>query len=152
MQRLEQIVQKPHLVGLTRETAARQRGSWFASLFVYQAPQLGFRRSEQQLLLAAMGGATDEELSDSLSVSLSAVKKAWRSIYTRVTEQLPELVPRQLTDEDLPQDRGKEKKRRLLTYLRDHPEELRPRSRRLVQGRAGGSRSSRSNAKASGGV
>ena len=131
--RLEQIVQKPHLVGLTRETVARQHGSWLASVFVYHAPRLGFSRSEQQLLLAAMGGKTGEELSDSLSVSLSAVKKVWRTIYVRVGDNLPGLIPNQLSEEELPQDRGKEKKRCLLAYLREHPEELRPYSRKLMQ-------------------
>jgi hypothetical protein len=134
--RLEQIVQKPHLVGLTRETVARQRGSWLASVFVYHAPRLGFSRSEQQLLLAAMVGKTDEELSDSLSVSLSAVKKVWRTIYVRVGDNLPGLIPNQLSQEELPQDRGKEKKRRLLAYLREHPEELRPVSRKLLRARS----------------
>ena len=31
------------------------------------------------------------------------------------------------------QDRGKQKKQRLLAYLREHPEELRPVSRKLLQ-------------------
>jgi hypothetical protein len=133
--RLEQIVQKPHLVGLTRETVARQHGSWLASVFVYHAPRLGFSRSEQQLLSAAMSGKTDDELSDWLGVSLSAVKKGWRAIYTRVTEHLPELIPDQLSEDTLPLDRGREKKRRLLAYLREHAEELRPISRKLLQTR-----------------
>lgn len=148
-QRLQQIVREPHLVGLNRETVGRQRGSWLASLFVYHAPRLGFSRSEQQLVFAALGGKTDEELSDSLGVSISAVKKWWRAAYARVTEHLPELIPNQLSEEALPQDRGKEKKRRLLAYLREHPEELRPVSRKLLQQGAAGTRSSRaSNSKA----
>jgi len=148
-QRLQQIVQEPHLVGLNRETVARQRGSWFASLFFYRAPQLGFSRGEQQLLLAGMDGKTDEELSDSLGVSLSAVKKAWRLIYARVTEHLPGLIPSHLSEEAVPQDRGREKKRHLLAYLREHPEELRPVSRKLLQqGAAGTFSSTGSNSKA----
>lgn len=131
--RLQQIVQEPHLVGLNRETVARQRGSWLASLFAYKAPRLAFSRSEQQLLIAAMRGKTDEELSNSLCISLSAVKKRWRAIYARVTEQLPELIPHQLFEDTLPLDRGKEKRRPLLAYLREHPEELRPISRKLLQ-------------------
>jgi hypothetical protein len=133
---LDRIFEQPHLAGLTREAATRQKGSWLGSLFLYQPPRLGFSRSEQQLLLAARDGKTDEELSDSLSVSLSAVKKAWRAIYARVTEQLPELIPSQAFEATLTLDRGKEKKRRLLAYLREHPEELRPISRKLLQARS----------------
>jgi hypothetical protein len=132
-QRLQQIVHEPHLVGLNRETVARQRGSWLASLFAYKAPRLGFSRSEQQLLLAAMRGKTDEELSNWLCVSLSAVKKGWRAIYGRVAEHLPDLIPDQLSEGTLTLDRGKEKKRPLLAYLREHPEELRPISRKALQ-------------------
>jgi DNA-binding CsgD family transcriptional regulator len=132
----DRVFEQPHLAGLTREAATRRKGSWLGSLFLYQPPRLGFSRGEQQLLFAAMGGKTDEELSDSLGVSQSAVKKTWRAIYARVGDNLPELIPNQLSEEELPQDRGKEKKRRLLAYLREHPEELRPYSRKLLQTRS----------------
>jgi DNA-binding CsgD family transcriptional regulator len=129
----QQAAVEPHLAGLPREIASRQVGSWVSPLFRYQPPILGFSRSEQRLLWAALRGATDDELSDALSISLSAVKKTWRSIYARAMDQLPELIPNQLSEEVLTQDRGKEKKRRLIAYLREHPEELRPFSRRLLQ-------------------
>ncbi len=60
-----------------------------------------------------------------LGVSLSAVKKTWRTIYGRVTAKSPGLIPDQVPEE-LSSERGKEKKQRLLAYLREHPEELRP--------------------------
>jgi hypothetical protein len=126
---------EPHLTGLSRQTASRQVGSWVGALFLYQPPRLGFSRSEQRLLWAALRGGTDEELSDTLCISQSAVKKAWRAIYTRVTDLMPGVIPSQLSEEALTQDRGKEKKRRLLAYLREHPEELRPISRKLLQTR-----------------
>jgi len=135
IQNLERIFIEPHLAGLTREAATRRKGSWLGSLFVYQPPRLWFSRGEQRLLFAAMGGKTDEELSDLLGVSLSAVKKVWRAVYARVGDNLPELIPDQQSREELPQDRGKEKKRRLLAYLRGRPEELRPISRKLLQQR-----------------
>jgi DNA-binding CsgD family transcriptional regulator len=100
-------------------------GTWMASLFVHRPPQFGFRPSEQRLLLAALQGGTDEDLADTLGISLSAVKKAWRSIYDRVTDRRPGLIPDQVPEE-LTSERGKEKKQRLLAYLREHPEELRP--------------------------
>jgi hypothetical protein len=86
----EQAAREPHLAGLTRESASRQVGSWVGALFRYQPPILGFRRSEQRLLWAAFQGKTDEELSDLLCVSLSAVKKTWRAIYARVNDRLPD--------------------------------------------------------------
>jgi|SRR5665213_613462 len=64
-----------------------------------------------------------------LGTSLPAVKKIWVSIYRRVEECLPELVP-DLLPSDIPAaGRGREKRRHLLAYLREHPEELRPVSR-----------------------
>jgi hypothetical protein len=134
----QQAVMEPHLTGLTRETASRQVGSWIGTLFLYQPPRLGFSRSEQRLLWAALHGGTDEELSDTLCISQSAVKKTWRAIYTRATNLMAELIPNQPPESEhvLTQDRGKEKKRRLVAYLREHPEELRPISRKLLQARS----------------
>ena len=59
---------EPHLTGLSRQTASRQVGSWIGTLFLYQPPRLGFSRSEQRLLWAALHGGTDEELSDTLCI------------------------------------------------------------------------------------
>jgi hypothetical protein len=56
----------------------------------------------------------------------------WVSIYQRVEDCLPELIGDPLRS-DLPASgRGREKRRRLLAYLREHPEELRPVSRKLL--------------------
>jgi hypothetical protein len=65
----------------------------------------------------------DEEVAEALGVSGDAVKKIWRRIYERVAA----------VDHDLVSDvaecstiiRGKEKRRRLVRYLRYHLEELR---------------------------
>lgn len=122
---LREIFAAPHLIGLTRELAMARVGTWIGSLFVYQPPYFGFRPSEQRLLLAALPGGTDEDLATALGISLSAVKKTWRSIYDRVTDRKPGLIPDQVSEE-LTSERGKEKKQRLLAYLREHPEELRP--------------------------
>jgi hypothetical protein len=130
----QQAVLEPHVVGLTREVALHQVGSWVASLFHYRTPRLGFNPSEQRLLWAALhSGGTDEELSNTLGVSLSAVKKTWRAIYTRVADRMPELIPTQRSGDTVMLDRGKEKRRRTIAYLREHSEELRPVSRKLLQ-------------------
>ena len=120
------LIREPHLTGLTREIAPSRLGTWASTLFVYEAPRFGFSPSEQRLLLVALLGGTDEDLSDELSISLSAIKKAWHSIYDRVCSHDPELAPATTSSEDGVAERGKMKKQRLLAYLRDHPEELRP--------------------------
>jgi hypothetical protein len=128
---------EPRNVGITRELASNNAPSWAGSLFAYSPPQFGFSRGEQRLLLSALDSAgTDEELSESLGISVDAVKMAWRSIYNRVAACTPELVPDNASDGQI-QVRGKQKRQRLLAYLREHPEELRPLSRRLLQREAG---------------
>jgi DNA-binding CsgD family transcriptional regulator len=122
---LHEVFAEPHLVGLTRELAMARFGTWIASLFAYQSPQFDFRPSEQRLLLAALQGGTDADIAETLEISLSAVKKTWRSIYDRVTPISPGLIPDKVPEE-LSSERGKEKKQRLLAYLREHPEEVRP--------------------------
>ena len=128
----QELIGSPHFLGLTRELALAQIGSWVASLFIYQPPRFGFRPSEQRLLLAALGGGTDEELSDELKLSLSAVKKTWRTIYDRIADRRPDLAPGAPLRAPWARERGKEKKQRLTAYLREHPEELRPVSRELL--------------------
>lgn len=130
----EEIVRNPHVLGLTREIESRRPGSWVGGLFEYQAPRFGFSRSEQRLLSSALHGGTDQELSDELGISLDTVKKTWRLIYDRVSACSPELVPANLALENGTSERGREKKQHLIAYLRDHLEELRPFSRKLLQG------------------
>jgi hypothetical protein len=54
----------------------------------------------------------------------------WLSIYDRVAEIAPELMAEDAETGDATK-RGKEKRRSLLAYLQEHPEELRPVVRRL---------------------
>jgi hypothetical protein len=121
-----ELIREPHVTGLSRELAPARMGTWASTLFVYQPPRFGFSPSERRLLLTALLGGTDEDLADERGVSLSAVKKAWHSIYERVSVREPELIPSLATTEEGVAERGKMKKHRLLAYLRDHPEELRP--------------------------
>ena len=116
----------------TKEMAAKQPGSWAHLFFAYRKPVIGFTRSEQRLLSAALQGGTDGELSDLLGVSLSAVKKMWASIYLRVQSAKPSDARIEL-DESIDGDRGKEKKQKLLVFLREHPEELRPYYLRMLE-------------------
>jgi hypothetical protein len=121
---------EPHLFGLTRELAENKM-SWISSLFLYEPPRVMFSNGERKLLAVALRGVTDQELSDELAISLSGVKKVWRSIYKRASEQLDSSILNvDVEEEHRNGDRGKQKKQRLLAYLREHPEELRPYSRK----------------------
>lgn len=125
-----EILATPHIFGLTRELALH-RMSWISSLFHYEAPKIGLSAGERRLLVSALRGGTDAELSDELAISLSAVKKAWHSVYERVAENIPHSIRNdEVRAENSNGERGKQKKQRLLAYLRDHPEELRPYSRK----------------------
>ena len=128
----EVTVLQPHMLEATKEMAARQPGTWVSLLLTYRKPVIGFTRSEQRLLSAALQGGTDGELSDLLGVSLSAVKKMWASIYLRVQSAKPSDARIEL-DESIDGDRGKEKKQKLLVFLREHPEELRPYYLRMLE-------------------
>jgi hypothetical protein len=88
-------------------------------------PVLGLRNSDQELLEAALRAATDIELSVELGLKLPALKKRWASVFNRVAVAKPDLLPG-LDDNLDRQTRGRQKKHRLLAYVREHPEELRP--------------------------
>lgn len=125
------VAKSPLMAGITRELAERSPGSWVGSLFQYEPPRFGFSRSEQKLLRSALAGATDEELTDELGVSRGAVKRAWSAIYERVSALFPQLAEN--GDEGDAQTRGKQRRHHLLAYLREHPEELTPVSRKILQ-------------------
>lgn len=135
------IVSSPHVLGITRDLERnRERnwgGRWVDALFDYQTPALGLSPGEQRLLLCALDGSTDEHLAATLGVSLPAVKKIWVSVYRRVEERLPELLHDPSRPEFPVRSRGREKRRHLLLWLRDHSEELRPYSRRHLAKAAG---------------
>jgi len=129
----EELVGKPHVIGVSRDLAVADTGSWIASMFLYKPPRFGFSPSKQRLILSALGGATDKELAGRLRVSLATVKKTWRAIYECVDLCVPGLLPGSAPGEGSVPERGKEKKQRLLAYFRQYPEELRPFSRKLLQ-------------------
>ena len=111
------------LAVVTRESALAAPYSMAATLYRYQPPVLRLRPAEQSLLLAALGGKTDAEISAAVGISVEAVKKRWLSIFARVDQFLPEL----LSTADISSDgRGPQKRHRVLAYIRTHPEELRP--------------------------
>lgn len=117
---------KPPRVVLTSATRAGCTvGSAVSSLLSVSAPRFGFKLGEQDLLCAALLGEDDTQIARGLCVSLATVRKRWRELYERVTAVAPDFFPA-VGPTDTDGARGTEKRRRLLQYLRAHPEELRP--------------------------
>jgi len=80
------------------------------------------------VLARAVLDESDEEIAREIGLSIAAVKKVWRRAYDRVTDQAPALLA---MDEGGPgSTRGKEKRRKLVRYLRYQLHELRPITRR----------------------
>jgi hypothetical protein len=109
---------------VTRDEAFRVPGQVTGKLFLYREPVLELQSSEQQLLIAALAGLTDEQLADKLRLGLPAVKKRWRSIFERLSAQ-KDLFPEFSGGPDHA-SRGRQKRHHILAYVREHPEELRP--------------------------
>jgi DNA-binding CsgD family transcriptional regulator len=123
---LPETSQRPRLVGLTKEEAFANPGSYLSSFFIYSPPRFHFNRSEQSLLHRALMGETSEELAASLFISPWTVKKRWHAIYERIADVDRELLPPPVANSPGATSRGTERRRHLLHYLRQHPEELRP--------------------------
>jgi DNA-binding CsgD family transcriptional regulator len=117
---------RPCLMGLSKEEALAHPGSNLAGVFVYAAPRFHFNRSQRVLLRHALMGQTCEELATSLSLSPWTVKKRWHAIYRRVADVDTALLPPPIAYGVNVSSRGPERRRRLLSYLRQHLEELRP--------------------------
>ncbi|MGO8672056.1 MAG: hypothetical protein ACLQVD_11900 [Capsulimonadaceae bacterium] len=113
----------PRLYGVNATEAASSAGTLASMLFSYQTPVFSFKPAEQELLLEALGGDTDDDLAATLGLAPVTVRKRWESIYDHVLQVRPLLLPDRLQDPHL---RKGEKKRRLLHYLQHHMEELRP--------------------------
>lgn len=109
-----------------RESAVEVPYSTMAALYHYREPRLGLRDGHQRLLLAALKGATDSELAVRLHLSVPAIKKRWLSIFERIEAVKPELLEDSTECEITDHKRGPQKRHRVISYVRDHPEELRP--------------------------
>lgn len=119
----------PVLYGLLREEAERQLpGTPVRDAFQFVPPLMGFSGSERRQLRLAVADLTDDQIGDELGLSAHTVKKLWKSIHQRAADRMPDLFD---DDPALAESgtRGPEKRRILLQYLRQHPEELRPYSR-----------------------
>jgi hypothetical protein len=113
------------LMVMTRDDAMAVAASFSNPLFHYRAPMLRLRETDQKLLLAALGGLTDEELSRKLRLRLPAVKKRWISVFERTIHVRPDLFP-EVDGRIDGAKRSRQKRHHILAYMRSHPEELRP--------------------------
>ncbi len=113
---------RPFLIGGSR--AETRDGSYLSPLFFYRPPHFFFKRGEQELLRLALLDCEDEAVVSELHLSSSTIQKRWRTIYDRVTLAEPGFFP--LGGSADSGTRGAAKRRRLLSYLRGHPEEMHP--------------------------
>ncbi|MBY0399352.1 helix-turn-helix transcriptional regulator [Myxococcota bacterium] len=118
---------RPGLFGLTREEAMAAPGTAGSLFFVHSEPIFDFTRAQQELLRLALLGESDAEVAVSLEISLSTVKKHWQGVFERVAAIGPDWHPKAAPDV-VDGTRGIEKRRHLLSYLRHHLEEIRPRA------------------------
>jgi DNA-binding CsgD family transcriptional regulator len=125
-ERIPPIGRRPFLIGITREEASLDPGDIISPVFTFAPPRFAFSRAERRLLRQALLGRTDAELTRCLGVAMSTVKSHWRSAYSRVARIDPRLLPGSGAENGGSAIRGQEKRRRLLEYLRRHPEELGP--------------------------
>lgn len=116
----------PELYGLSREEALRLLpGAHLRDVFEHHAPLFGFSPAQRRLLRRAVFDESDADIARHLASTPHTLKKHWRAIHARASAALPELFGPSAADTP-DGTRGPEKKRALVSYLRQHPEELRP--------------------------
>jgi DNA-binding CsgD family transcriptional regulator len=110
----------PYLTGFRADE--RLRVGTFVSMVAAKGgrPRFRFSAGEQDLLTRALEGRSDEELAEALGISPWTVKKRWQAIYIKVDAADAELLAPSHGE------RGRQRRRYLLAYLREHPKELRP--------------------------
>jgi hypothetical protein len=84
-------------------------------------PILDFTSSQKRLLVAALRGAENAELADHLCRTPAAIKRTWAGIFEKCVQNNPALLP--TTQGSL---RGLQKRHKVMAYIREHPEEIRP--------------------------
>lgn len=110
---------------------ARQQlpGTPARNLFQFSLPTFGFSASERRMLkLLVLLNIADKEIARELSLSTHTIKKLWASIHQRIITVNPNFFGHGIEphSDAKNQTRGPEKRRLVLTYLKQHAEELRP--------------------------
>lgn len=111
----------PKLMTVTREIAREKEDFHILRMFVFGLPKFRFSYSERCLLDVALRGMTDKEIADHLSLTPHAIKGRWRSIYTKASSLFHGDLDVLSTSK-----RSREKRRRVLDYVRANPQETRP--------------------------
>ncbi len=119
---------RPYVWMATRQdVAAGPVGLALGMLFrSFSRPHFCFVAAEQQLLTLALDGHTDVAIASLTNTSLTTIKKRFRSIYEKVRVVSAEWEEPLLSELMTDGARGVETRRHVLSYLRNHPEELRP--------------------------
>jgi hypothetical protein len=113
------------LWGMTRDEARRTMpGTTARHLFEWQPPRFALSVGQRRLLGQALFHEDDEQLARALEVSPHGLKKLWRGIYERISDTVPDFFGDATSADD--GKRGPEKRRQVLAYVRQRPEELRP--------------------------
>jgi hypothetical protein len=106
----------------TGATFSADPSSVAVPIFTGQAiPRFGLSRGEKEMLKEALTGMDDAEMAMSLKRTPAALKRRWNQIFQKVARVEPDLCP-----DAVGGVRGPQKRHRILGYLRNHPEELRP--------------------------
>jgi hypothetical protein len=117
--------ERPALLGVTRaEARASLPGSTVWHVFEHHPPLFRLSASQRRLLWLSLFDDRDAHLAERLGVSVHGLKKLWRGIYERIERQMPEFFGDAVGEDD--GKRGPEKRRQVLAYVRQRPEELRP--------------------------
>jgi hypothetical protein len=106
----------------TAESFSNDPASVAARPFIERtAPVLDFTPSQKKLLSAALRGAENAALASGLCRTPAAIKRTWTGIFEKCARHYPALLP--ATEGSL---RGQQKRHKVMAYIREHPEELRP--------------------------
>jgi hypothetical protein len=122
----EPSVRHPHLFGIDRDEALASPGQMVERLFPEHPSILNLRPLHRELLNRALIGETDEELAESLGLSLAAIKSRWKSVYAHLDQTCPAVLAGWSRAAYSQATRARERRRHLLNYLREHVEELKP--------------------------
>jgi hypothetical protein len=126
---------KPHIQGLSEEERPFLMGGDFTQvaenlsktntvvgkLALPGPPRFNFKIVEQETMLLALQGLTDEAIADQLGLSLVAIKKRWQGIYQKIDDH----DAQSCADlESQGANRLKVRRRQVLQMMSEHPEEF----------------------------
>jgi hypothetical protein len=110
---------RPILWGAEPSDAFMRVNSFLTRFFDYREPVCGLSASQIEVLKLALEGLSDAEIACRLCLTQDAVKARWRVVYRKVDAALPALLPRNDSG-----SRGIEKRRILLSWLKNNPSEM----------------------------